>query len=318
MISSATVRRVLVVSCIAMGLIVAVQAYIVRHAWKLQHFGSKGVSRSEIYALYGTSFFLLCFIGLVGYLLYYIYQQKLYGEIQRDLVKNITHEFRTPLSAISLSAEVLKAPDILNNPARLYNYAKIISDQSLQLTDQVDRVLKSTIARNGAQVMPERFTWQEVIYEATELYHDEVIAKGGALHLHLAEPLIYVTADRKDVCDMLAIILDNALSYTRGTPVVHVYLKKMNGRVLITIEDNGIGIQKKYRTLIFEQFFRVPKGDQHNVKGFGTGLHFARIVARQNHGEIFCRSKEAKGSIFIVSFPQNKISRWQRLKQRSY
>jgi two-component system phosphate regulon sensor histidine kinase PhoR len=250
-----------------------------------------------------SSFLLLCFIGFMGYLLVIVFRQRRLGEIQKDFVSNMTHEFRTPLSSIQLSAEVLSNPAIIGQPQRLFNYAAIISNQSARLTAQVERVLQMTDAEErGLQLNKTSFIWQDLLEEEVESIRRG--QEGNVLiALHLPEAPVHFSGDIRHLKHAVSNLIDNAVKYSRDEPEVHITLTTTANAVRISIRDNGIGIKRQHQKMLFRKFYRVPTGNVHNVKGFGLGLNYTRLITRAHGGSIECESQIDKGSIFTLTFP---------------
>lgn len=252
------------------------------------------------------SFVLLCFIGFLGYLLFIIFKQKRLSEIQKDFVNNMTHEFKTPLSSIQLSADVLKDPKILEQPQRLLNYATIISNESAQLTAQVERVLQMAHAEKGQlQLKMTKFVWQDLLREEVDSVQHLNESRERKIILHLpGEPVTY-EGDILHLKNAVGNLIDNALKYCDGRPEIDITLKTGKQDIRISVADNGIGIDQQHQKFLFNKFYRVPTGNIHNVKGFGLGLNYVRLIMRAHGGTIICESKLGKGSIFTLIFPRS-------------
>lgn len=250
-----------------------------------------------------SSLVLLCVLAFLGYVVFVILKQKRLSEVQRDFVNNMTHEFKTPLATIQLSAEVLKKPEIVNNPQRLLNYATIIDNEASQLAMHVERVLQMAHAEKGEiQLKRQEMIWQDLIRDAARNFENQLEKKNGILKLNLPEKPIYFTGDKLHLKNAISNLIDNALKYTTDCPEITVALSEENKKIRIDVSDNGIGINKAYQKLLFRSFYRVPTGDLHDVKGFGLGLNYVSIIARTHGGDVVCRSEEGKGSTFSLLF----------------
>jgi len=253
-----------------------------------------------------SSLVLLCVLIFLGYVVFVILKQKRLSEVQKDFVNNMTHEFKTPLATIQLSAEVLKNPDIIHKPQRLLNYATIIDNEASQLALQVERVLQMAHAEKGQiQLRAQRIVWQELLREVANSFESMLLKKNAALHLHLPEADIVYTGDRLHLKNAVSNLIDNALKYALEDPVIDIHLKESNKQIRIDVSDNGIGIDKAHQKMLFRRFYRVPTGNVHDVKGFGLGLNYVRIIVRAHRGEVQCNSKPGKGSTFSLIFPKN-------------
>lgn len=252
-----------------------------------------------------SSLVLLCVLLFLGYVIFVILKQKRLSEVQKDFVNNMTHEFKTPLATIQLSAEVLKKPEIVKNPQRLLNYATIIDNEASQLALQVERVLQMAHAERGEiQLRKESFVWQELIREVAKSFEHMLDKSMAHLHLHLPEePLNYV-GDKLHIKNAIGNLIDNALKYAVKNPVIDIYLKDTGKHIKVEVMDNGIGIDKVHQKLLFKNFYRVPTGNVHDVKGFGLGLNYVQIIMKTHGGQVTCSSKLNKGSTFTLDFPK--------------
>lgn len=257
-----------------------------------------------------SSLVLLCVLVFLGYVVFVILKQKRLSEVQKDFVNNMTHEFKTPLATIQLSAEVLKNPDIVHKPHRLLNYATIIDKEAAQLALQVERVLQMAHAEKGEiQLRSQQIVWQDLMKEVGTSFEHLLTKKNAALHLHLPETPIVSAGDQLHLKNAIGNLIDNALKYASENPVIDIHLKENNKQIRIDVTDNGIGIDKVHQKMLFKRFYRVPTGNIHDVKGFGLGLNYVKIIARAHGGEVICSSKPGKGSTFSLIFPKKSTNK---------
>lgn len=261
-------------------------------------------SRLSIWIL--SSLVLLCVLVFLGYVVFVILKQKRLSEVQKDFVNNMTHEFKTPLATIQLSAEVLKNPEIVNKPQRLLNYATIIDNEASQLALQVERVLQMAHAEKGEiQLRSQSIVWQDLLRETTASFENMLLRKEAALHLHLPEEPVKYIGDKLHLKNVISNLIDNALKYSEDKPEINISLKENNKQIQVDVSDNGIGIDNIHQKMLFKKFYRVPTGNVHDVKGFGLGLNYVRIIAKAHGGTVTCNSKIGKGSTFSLIFPKN-------------
>ncbi len=254
-----------------------------------------------------STFVLFLFMLILAYAIFIIFRQKRLSEIQKDFVNNMTHEFKTPLATIKLSSEVLKNPNIINNPARLLNYATIINNETEHLTNQVERVLQ--MAKSGKDVM--RLNKEDV---TLELLMDEIIDKtykpllrsrGGDIAVFMKKENISFNVDKMHIKNVINNLLENAIKYCNNIPIINVTCDENQGVISICVKDNGIGISQENLKYIFDKFFRVSTGNLHDVKGFGLGLNYVKLICKQHGGEIKVTSELEKGSEFCIFIPKN-------------
>jgi len=246
---------------------------------------------------------LIFILILLTYLLFIILKQKRLSEIQKDFVNNMTHEFKTPLASIQLSADVLKNPTILHNEQRLLNYATIISTEAKRLSHQVERVLQMAQGNKGEiQLSKSLFVWQTLIKETLSSFDQAIALKSATINLDLPTAPISYFGDQLHLRNCISNLIDNALKYTETDPVITISIG-IAQQLRIAVEDNGIGINKNDQKLLFKKFYRVNTGNIHNVKGFGLGLSYVRLIINAHNGRIECESDLGKGTKFVIYLP---------------
>lgn len=251
-----------------------------------------------------SSAVLICVIVFLGYLLFIILKQKRLSEVQKNFVNNMTHELKTPLASIQMSASVLRDEDIVNKPQRLRSYADIILKESTQLSAQVERVLQMAQSDKGKMVLQkEKIVWQDILNNVKDSFDNLVQSKNGSITLTMPEEKVHFMGDRLHLMNVISNLVDNAIKYCETTPDIVICLKTEEGRILISVADNGIGIDKKYHKHLFKKFYRVPTGNVHNVKGFGLGLNYVMSITKLHFGNVSFSSEILKGTIFTLSFP---------------
>lgn len=244
----------------------------------------------------------LVVIIFFGYTLFVILRQRRLSEVQKDFINNMTHEFKTPISTIAISAQVLRDPAIVQTPERLLNYANIIEKENQRLKQQVERVLQM------AQLDKEDISLKQEAVDMHDLIKAAAQTRGldleGEILSQLHAPTAVVNGDALHLSNVLYNLLDNAVKYCDGRPCVTVRTKNIdNNQLEIIVSDNGIGIPKADQSKIFEKFYRVPTGNVHNVKGFGLGLSYVREIVSRHKGHIQVESTPGKGSTFHIILP---------------
>ena len=246
---------------------------------------------------------LIFILILLTYLLFIILKQKRLSEIQKDFVNNMTHEFKTPLASIQLSADVLKNPTILHNEQRLLNYATIISTEAKRLSHQVERVLQMAQGNKGEiQLSKSLFVWQTLIKETLSSFDQAIALKRATINLDFPTAPISYFGDQLHLRNCISNLIDNALKYTETDPFITISIG-IAQQLRIAVEDNGIGINKNDQKLLFKKFYRVNTGNIHNVKGFGLGLSYVRLIINAHNGRIECESDLGKGTKFVIYLP---------------
>ena len=251
-----------------------------------------------------SSLLLLVVIVFFAYTISIILRQKRLSEIKTDFINNMTHELKTPISTISLSSERLLKPDILDNPDRLFNYAGIIRNENQRLQNQVERVLQmATLDSEKIKLKKKAIDINEIVQKVVSTIELKVKERDGHINLQLnADPSI-VQADEIHLTNMIYNLLDNANKYSQDKPIINVRTDSRPKGVRITVQDQGLGIEKEHQRYIFDRFYRVPKGNVHDVKGFGLGLYYVRTMAQAHHGSVSFTSEFGQGSTFELYLP---------------
>lgn len=253
-----------------------------------------------------SSVVLVLVIVFFTYTLFVILKQKRLSEIQKDFINNMTHEFKTPLATIAVSAEVLKDPSITKQPERLLNYAGIIEKENIRLKHHVDRVLQmARLDKEDIGLKKERLSVHHLVEDAVRHVSMGLQERNGTITLELDAESHDLSADRLHLTNVFNNLLDNAVKYCKGAPQIRVRSFNKNKSIVVEVYDNGIGIGREEHKRIFQKFYRVSTGNVHDVKGFGLGLSYVRTVVEAHRGKIEVESTLGRGSVFRVCIPVN-------------
>ncbi|MBX2983461.1 MAG: HAMP domain-containing sensor histidine kinase [Flavobacteriales bacterium] len=248
-----------------------------------------------------VSFIMFAFFA---YSMWVILRQKRLGEMKNDFIGNMTHELKTPISTIALSSEVLSDPEIIKEPERLRNYARIIHTENERLRQQVERVLQlATLDNGGSDLHMEALDIHELLEDTRNSFTVLLQERFGTSSMNLQATDHFVKGDRIHVGNILFNLVDNAVKYSKDKPVVEISTRNEHGNLLITVSDKGIGMRKEDLRNIFERFFRIHTGNVHDVKGFGLGLHYVAEMVRAHGGKVHVESTYGQGSTFTLVFP---------------
>ena len=248
---------------------------------------------------------LLLTLIFFGYSVSVILRQKRLSEMQKAFINNMTHEFKTPLSTIRISTDVFLRSTPIQSDPRLARYAQIISDQHKRLTDQVERVLQmARIDRKKGELKIEKVSINEILLAVLSSGQVSIQEKGGELQNNLIEPSPIIRADAFHLSNILHCLIDNAIKYSREEPKIRVETIERNGFVALTIVDEGIGIATDYQKQVFEQFFRVPTGNIHDVKGFGLGLYYVKQICLAHEWKLVLDSIPDQGTKVEIMIPK--------------
>jgi two-component system phosphate regulon sensor histidine kinase PhoR len=250
-----------------------------------------------------TSLLLLVVLILFGGSVYYFYRQRFLNELQKDFVNNFTHEFKTPVSVLNLAAEVLEKPDIAQKPERLSKYAAIVKYQGKYLQDQIERLLRQAYSEsNNLQLHKKNVNLHHLIEEAVNNLQPLIEEKKASIQFEFEATESELLADHGYLLIVVTNLVENALKYSKD-PRVIIHTENDDNEIILSVKDNGRGIDKKYFHKIFRKFYRVPNGEQIAARGFGLGLSFSKRIVEAHHGKIKVESIPGIGSNFIITVP---------------
>lgn len=258
--------------------------------------------RFMIPSLIFTLVLLVTFI----FTIYIIFRQKKLTEIKNDFINNMTHEFKTPISTISLAAQMLNDPAVAKSPVMFKHISGVINDETKRLRFQVEKVLQmSMFERQSVTLKKKEVDANELINGVVNTFRLKVEKCGGTLEaeLNAEDPVIFV--DEMHFTNVIFNLLDNAVKYKKPEGDIALKVKTWNesGKLYISIEDNGIGIKKENLKKIFDKFYRVHTGNRHDVKGFGLGLAYVKKIITDHKGTIRAESELNVGTKFIIVLP---------------
>jgi len=262
------------------------------------------VLRSMWPLLAASALFILLIIAAFVYTLRTIWLQKRLGDIKNDLVNNLTHELKTPISTIALACEALNDTTISKSPEQLRSFTNMIRDENKRLGLLVESVLQSAVSDSGRMRL--RLTDLDLHAVLADVVRNSAISaenKGGRLELKPAAELAHVRGDRIHLANVFYNLIDNAVKYCETAPVVTVSTSSDAKGLTVSVKDNGIGIPRSEQKKIFDRLYRVPTGDRHNVKGFGLGLSYVKAVVERHGGGIRVESGPGTGSTFHITIP---------------
>ncbi len=258
---------------------------------------------SHLKGWYLFTLLLLVVILFFGYTLSVIIKQRQLSEIQKNFINNLTHELKTPISSISLSAKVINEKNIVNTPKRLFEYARIIKEQNDRLSKNVEKVLHlASLEKNKIVLKTEEFILANQLQEILNEFNNSIQIR-STVNIIKLEDSIKIKADKFHFSHVVLNILENAAKYCTTDPVIEISVKSKKKLIAISISDNGIGIPKEVRKKIFQKFYRVPTGNVHDVKGFGLGLDYVKKIVKAHGWQISVDSNLPNGSIFTLLIP---------------
>ncbi len=251
-----------------------------------------------------SAVFLIVVIVTFGLTISSFIRQKKLSEMKSDFVNNMTHEFKTPISTISLASEMLLKPNVYKSSDRTKKYAHVIFDENTRLQNQVERVLQIAILDKGeTRIRKKEIDIHKIISKIVANFNLVVSKRGGKVLFKPDATNHIIFADKVHFSSIIANLIDNASKYTPENPGITVSTKDHKEGVVISVEDNGIGISPENQKQIFKKLYRVPTGNLHDVKGFGLGLYYVKTMVEAHEGFIKLHSEFGKGSRFEVYLP---------------
>ena len=241
--------------------------------------------------------------------IYVIFRQKKLAEMKNDFINNMTHEFKTPISTISLAAQMLKDPAVGKSPAMFQHISGVINDETKRLRFQVEKVLQmSMFDRQKATLKMKELDVNELISGVVNTFALKVERYNGKIETELNATDSFIEADEMHVTNVIFNLMDNAVKYKCPDRDLVLVVRTWNEpeKVMISVEDNGIGIKKEDLKKIFDKFYRVHTGNLHDVKGFGLGLAYVKKIITDHKGTIRAESEQNVGTKFIIALPLTK------------
>jgi two-component system phosphate regulon sensor histidine kinase PhoR len=259
----------------------------------------------NIWMMYATSLLLiLVVLGCFYVAVSTIVKQKQLADIKSDFINNMTHEFKTPISTISLATQMLGDEAVAASPSMFKRYLGIIRDENKRLGSQVEKVLQTAqMERGEVRLKLGTVNVHQIIEQVLENISPQIELRDGIIEMDLQAENPEIEADELHLTNIIFNLLDNANKYSPDKPIIKITTENTEKGLSIKVIDQGIGMTKESIKQIFEKFYRVPTGNVHDVKGFGLGLSYVKKMVEEHHGKINVQSKLGEGSEFEVVLP---------------
>lgn len=254
--------------------------------------------------LIASALFLLIIALVFTYTLRAVVRQKRLNDIRNDLVNNLTHELKTPISTIGLACEALADPSIPRTERQVRAYTTMIRDENKRLGALVENVLQSAVQDGGRMVVkPVDLDLHAVIQDVVRSSTMQVSRRNGRIEADLRAEIHRVQGDRIHLTNLLYNLIDNAVKYCEQEPRIRIATHSDDEGITLSVADNGIGIAPSEQRKIFDKLYRIPTGNLHNAKGFGLGLSYVKSVVERHGGRIRVESTPGQGSTFHIFLP---------------
>ncbi len=261
---------------------------------------------SMAWLLGGSLLFSFIVLATFALSLFFIIRQKKISEMKSDFLNNMTHEFKTPIATISLAADTITNPKVINDEASIRHFIGMIKKENSRMNKKVETILQiASLDKKEIAFKFENVSLHSVIERAADTIEIQVHQKNGkiTLNLNASEPVIY--GDNEHLTNLVNNLLDNALKYSPESPDITVETKNNDKGIILSVSDKGIGMSKSVQSKIFERFYRQSSGNVHDVKGFGLGLNYVRAIIDAHKGNVIVTSEPGKGSRFDIFLPFN-------------
>ncbi len=250
-----------------------------------------------------TAGLLFVLVVCFGYTLFAIIRQKKIGEMKTDFINNMTHEFKTPVSTIMIASEALRDEEMNGDKSRVSRLANIIYEENARLGSHIERVLNiARIDKNDFKLENKPVDVNEMVNVVLDSMSLKLQKCNADVVLNLDAENAVINADELHFSNVLYNLIDNAIKYSEDVPQITISTYNKNGHVVIKVADKGIGMGRDQQAKIFEQFYRIPTGNVHNVKGFGLGLSYVNTIVKRLNGTIAVKSEKDRGSEFELKF----------------
>ena len=247
---------------------------------------------------------VLTIISAFSFSVFTIIRQRKLSELKNDFINNMTHEFKTPISTISLACQVLSDKEINRTGEMFTDYIQIIGDENQRLGEMSEKILQTAILEKGSlHLRTETMDIHKLIADVIHKIAIQIEIRDGVINTDFKAKQSILKADKVHLSNMIYNLLDNANKYSPRKPQISISTADAENGISISVHDKGMGISKANQKRIFEKLYRVPTGDVHNVKGFGLGLSYVKFIVEKHGGSIQVDSEPNKGSTFTLFLP---------------
>ncbi len=231
--------------------------------------------------------------------------------VRRDFAANVSHELKTPLTSIQGFVETLKSKDEDISPEVRKRFLDIIENESRRLTILINDILLISSIEGQVELTKEEFSIREVSEYVGDLLNEKAERYSVSVNFDYSniDDLIYT--QKEYFKDLLINLVTNGIKYNQKGGKVEIKYRQDATRLVLEIEDNGIGIDKDDIDRIFERFYRVSRSRSQNIEGTGLGLAIVKHIVRSLDAKIFVESELGLGTKFTIEFDLVKIRKRQ-------
>ena len=252
-----------------------------------------------------TVVFVLTIVFGFGYTIRTVFKQKRMATHMVDFINNMTHEFKTPISTISLASEAIARPDVLANADKVIRYNEVIHDENTRMRHQVEKILQMAVLEEGDyELKLAPVDVHEIIKSAAANIALQIESKQGMISMALNASAHIINADPVHIANIINNLLENAHKYSPALSSIEIATDNVANSLVVRVSDKGIGMSSEDVKRAFDKYFRVPTGNQHDVKGFGLGLSYVKLMVEAHKGTVKIASELGKGTVVETTFPE--------------
>jgi len=252
----------------------------------------------------GALLFILVVLAAFFITIRSLLNQRKVNEIKNDFINNMTHELKTPLATISLAVDALKTEKVQSDPTSVAYFSNIIKEENVRMNKHVEIILETGQLENkDLELTKQPVNVHDLIQAVVDSYKLQLEEKPSNINMQLDATAPEISADEEHLLHVLSNLLDNAIKYSKETIDILVSTINVNNKIIITIEDNGIGMTSETTKHIFEKFYRAHSGNIHNVKGFGLGMSYVKRIVALHKGQIRVQSELDHGTTIVIILP---------------
>ena len=241
-------------------------------------------------------FSILTLITLFVIALRALIKQKKVSDVKTDFINNITHELKTPLATLGISTKILEQKNIRENDENFNAIVNTISRQNNRLQNLIDQVMANSLAENEIELQKEKIETEDFLLSIVNDF--KITFPKINLKTDFQTQKTILVLDKFHLTTAFLNVLENAVKY--GSKTITIKTRIIENQFSISIEDDGIGIEKNKQSLLFEKFYRVQQGNLHNTKGLGLGLYYVNQIVKAHQGSVNVVSDLGKGTQFTI------------------
>lgn len=251
-----------------------------------------------------TTLFLIILILCFIYIVRTIIGQKRNAMLMVDFINNMTHEFKTPISTVALASEAIVRPDVISDNEKVAKFSKMILEENSRMRYQAEKILQmATLEEGDFELKLAQVDIHKIIDKAVNSITLQIESRGGSINCSLEADNFILEADKDHLSNIIFNLLDNAIKYSPNNPIINVRTKNIDDRLCLTVDDKGRGISPEDLKMVFKKYYRVSTGNIHDVKGFGLGLSYVKLIVEAHGGKISLKSRYDMGTSAEILLP---------------